>query len=151
MNFDPILIVAGEPNSIFSEILFKTLNKIKIKKPIVLIASNKLLNLQKKKMNFKKSIKLLDHRKLNQYKLNNKSINLIDIKYDQKKPFEKISNKSNKYIKNCFKIAFEIIKKEINKEDEIKNIIEKKTNNQLNLYSNIYLNKIKKTIQINEL
>ena len=43
------------------------------------------------------------------------------------------------------------IKKEINKEDEIKNIIEKKTNNQLNLYSNIYLNKIKKTIQINEL
>ena len=112
MNVDPILIVAGEPNSIFSEILFKTLNKIKIKKPIVLIASNKLLNLQKKKMNFKKSIKLLDHRKLNQYKLNNKSINLIDIKYDQKKPFEKISNKSNKYIKNCFKIAFEIIKKE---------------------------------------
>ena len=30
MNFDPILIVAGEPNSVFSEILFKTLNKIKI-------------------------------------------------------------------------------------------------------------------------
>ena len=43
------------------------------------------------------------------------------------------------------------VKNEINKEEEIKNIIEKKTNNQLNLYSNIYLNKIKKTIQINEL
>ena len=112
MNFDPILIVAGEPNSIFSEILFKTLNKIKVKKPIILIASNNLLNLQKKKLNFKKNIKLLDHQKLNQYKLNNQSINLIDIQYDQKKPFEKISNKSNKYIKDCFKMAFKIIKKE---------------------------------------
>tara|TARA_B100000965_G_scaffold132833_1_gene110714 strand:+ start:792 stop:1757 length:966 start_codon:yes stop_codon:yes gene_type:complete len=112
MNFDPILIVAGEPNSIFSEILFKTLIKIKVKKPIVLIASNNLLKLQKKKLNFKKSIKLLNHQKLKQYKLNNKSINLIDIQYDQKKPFEKISNKSNKYIKDCFKMAFEIIKRE---------------------------------------
>ena len=112
MNFDPVLIVAGEPNSVFSEILFKTLNRIKVEKPIILIASNKLLNLQKKKLNFKKNIKLLDHQKLNQYKLNNKSINLIDIKYDQKRPFEKISNKSNKYIKDCFNMAFEIIKKE---------------------------------------
>ncbi len=43
------------------------------------------------------------------------------------------------------------VKNEINKEQEIKNIIEKKTNNQLNLFSNIYLNKIKKTIKINEL
>jgi len=43
------------------------------------------------------------------------------------------------------------VKNEINKEEEIKNIIEKKTNDQLNLFSNIYLNKIKKTIQINEL
>ena len=43
------------------------------------------------------------------------------------------------------------VKNEINKEKEIKYIIEKKTNDQLNLFSNIYLNKIKKTIQINEL
>lgn len=42
------------------------------------------------------------------------------------------------------------VKNEINQEEEIKNIIEKKTNDQLSLYSNIYLNKIKKTIQINE-
>ena len=58
MNFDPILIVGGEPNSIFSEILFKALNKIKIKKPIILIASNKLINLKKKKLKYSKNIKL---------------------------------------------------------------------------------------------
>ncbi len=43
-----------------------------------------------------------------------------------------------------------VVKNEINQEVEIKKIIEKKTNDQLNLFSNIYLNKIKKTIQINE-
>ncbi len=112
MKYKPILIVAGEPNSIFSEILFKTLNKVKIKKPLILIASNKLLKLQMKKLNFKKKIKLLDHHKLEEYKLNNKSINLIDIEYEQKKPFHKISNKSKTYIKESFEIAFKIIKKE---------------------------------------
>ena len=49
MSYDPILIVSGEPNSVFFEILFKTLTKIKIKSPIVLIGSYKVL---KYAMNF---------------------------------------------------------------------------------------------------
>ena len=49
----PILIVAGEPNSIFLEIFFKSIQKIKIKSPIILIASHKLLKLQMIKLNFK--------------------------------------------------------------------------------------------------
>ena len=57
MKFDPILIVAGEPNSIFSEILFKSLKKIKIKKPIILISSYKLLKLQMKILHYKKKNK----------------------------------------------------------------------------------------------
>ena len=51
MNFDPILIIHGEPNSIFSEILFKSLKKIKVKKPIILISSSKLLKYHMKKLN----------------------------------------------------------------------------------------------------
>ena len=53
MNYKPILIISGEPNSIFLEIFFKSL-KIKIKNPIILIASKKLLKLQMNKLNFKK-------------------------------------------------------------------------------------------------
>jgi hypothetical protein len=49
MNYKPILIVNGEPNSIFLEIFFKTIKSIKIKNPIILITSNKLLKLQMKK------------------------------------------------------------------------------------------------------
>ena len=43
------------------------------------------------------------------------------------------------------------VKREINLEKEIEFIIRKKTNNQLNQYSNIYFNKIKKNITINEI
>ena len=112
MKFDPILIVCGEPNSVFSEIFFKSLLKIKIKKPIILISSSKLIKLQMKKLNYNFEIKLLDYKKLTKYKLNNKCINLIDINYKTKKAFEKISRKSNKFIRKSFDLAFEIIKKE---------------------------------------
>ena len=110
MNYKPILIVGGEPNSIFLEIFFKTLDKKKYKNPIILISSNKLVSLQMKKLKVKKKIKLLDISKLNKYNLNNKSINLIDINFNQKKAFQKITNKSNKFIKECLQIAFKLIK-----------------------------------------
>ena len=60
MKFNPILIFTGEPNSIFSEIFIKSINKIKIKKPIIVISSKKLLIKQLKKLNFKKKIRLIN-------------------------------------------------------------------------------------------
>ena len=111
MNCNPILIVSGEPNSVFLELFFKVLNKDKIKSPIILISSKKLLTLQMQKLEFKKKIKLLQVSKLKFYKLDNKTINLIDVKYNPGKAFEKISKKSNIFIKNSFDLAFQIIKK----------------------------------------
>ena len=107
----PILIVAGEPNSIFLEIFFKSIQKIKIKSPIILIASHKLLKLQMIKLNFKKKITILDYKNILNYKLDNKSINLVNVDYNVNKAFEKISSKSNNYIKKSFDIAFEILSK----------------------------------------
>ena len=48
----PIAIIAGEPNSISSEIIFKSwkLRKRYIHKPFMVIGSIQLLNLQKKKL-----------------------------------------------------------------------------------------------------
>ncbi len=111
MNYSPILIVSGEPNSVFFEIFFKSLKKNKVKSPIILISSEKLLKLQMKKLNYKKSIKKLNIDELDNYKLNNKSINLINVEYSQKKAFEKISSKSNKFIKKTFDVAFNILSK----------------------------------------
>ncbi len=109
MNFNPIIIVGGEPNSIFLEIFFKTLKYKKFKNPIILIASKKLLLSQMKKLKFNFKINTLNYKKLSKDKINNYKINLIDVNYNQSRPFEKISIKSNNYIKNSFKIAFSII------------------------------------------
>ena len=101
----PILIVAGEPNSIFFEILFKSLRTKKFKSPIVLIASRKILKVQMKKFNFKKKINTIDVQFLSELKLNNKCINLININFDKKD--------THIYLKNCFDIAFKILKLKI--------------------------------------
>jgi len=58
MKFKPILIVAGQPKSIFFEIFFKSIRKKKIKSPIIIISSLKLLTSEMKKFNLKKKIKL---------------------------------------------------------------------------------------------
>jgi 4-hydroxythreonine-4-phosphate dehydrogenase len=110
MNIKPILLVAGEPNSIFLEIFFKTLKIYKSKNPLILVCSKKLLKMQMKKLGFKKKIKLLNHKEISKYILDNKSINLINVNYNPKNAFEKISKKSNTYLKNSFEIAFRIIK-----------------------------------------
>ena len=113
MNFKPIILVAGEPNSIFFEIFFKAIKKKTLKSPIILIASKNLLERQIKF--FKSRIKFneIDYSK-KKIKINDlKKLNLIDIKYSQKKLFEKISDKSNTYIENCFKVGLEILNKKI--------------------------------------
>ena len=110
MNYSPILIVAGEPNSIFLEIFFKVISKNKIKSPIILISSKKLLDIQMKTLCFKKKINLLKSLNLKEQKLNNKQINLLDVEYNPKNAFENISIKSNSFIENSFNLAFKIIK-----------------------------------------
>ena len=111
MNYKPIIVVSGEPNSIFFEIFFKSLKIHKYKSPIIIIASKKLLQAQMKRLSFFFEINIIDKNfdKFNQ--LNNKKINLINIEYKFNKCFEKISNKSNAYIKKSFDVALKIITK----------------------------------------
>ena len=113
MNYKPILIVHGEPNSVFLEIFFKSLKYKKFKNPLVLICSQKILKFQMKKLKFKMNIKILNPSSLNEIKLDNKTINIIDINYNKNLTFQKISSKSNDYIKNCFETSFKILKSEI--------------------------------------
>ena len=62
-----------------------------------------------KKFNFSMKIRLIDINKIHDYLLDNKSINLLDVKYNQKKVFEKSSKKSNLYITNCFNVATKLL------------------------------------------
>ena len=63
-----------------------------------------------KKLKFKMDIRVLNLSTLNKIILNNKTINIIDINYNKNLTFQKISNKSNEYIKNCFETSFKILK-----------------------------------------
>ena len=113
MVYKPILIVAGEPNSIFSEIFFKSIKYKTYKSPIIIIASKKLIELQMRKLNVNKKIRQIDFLDIEKYNFDNRKINLIDVNFDQNKPFKRISNKSNTYIEKSFEIAIQILKKRI--------------------------------------
>ena len=110
MNFKPIIIVAGEPNSVFLELYFKTLKKNKFTSPLILIASKKILQQHMKKLNFKKKLNLINYKNIQNYELDNKSINLINVENKKITSFKKISKNSNEYIKNSFEIGFKLLK-----------------------------------------
>ncbi len=108
----PIIIILGEPNSIFTEILSKALNKKKIKKkinyPIVIIGSKNLLDTQLKVLRKKINFSLINPKNVIHNKLK-KGLYLIDVKYNFKKPFDIISNKSKNYISKCFDIGVKFL------------------------------------------
>ena len=115
MKYKPIIIVAGEPNSIFLEILFKTFKLKKFKSPLILIASKEIVMLQMKALNFKFKINLLEYNGKSLSKLNKNKINLLNVDFHQMSPFTEISFKSKKYIENSFDIALNLIKLNITK------------------------------------
>jgi len=108
----PIAIIAGEPNSISSEIIFKSWkSKNTYKhKPFFIIGSFKLLKSQMRKLKYNIEIKKIDKNLKKKDFINNKLL-ICDIKYNQKKAFENISSKSNKYIFECFNLASELANK----------------------------------------
>ena len=112
MNYKPIIIVAGEPNSIFFELFFKVIKK-KIKSPIILIASKELIIKQAKILNQKINFNLTNELKIIEKRMNLKKINLIDVDFKQSYAFGKITPRSNRYITKCFKIAIKLLKNNI--------------------------------------
>ncbi len=114
MKNKPIIIIAGEPYSIFFEIFFKSLKKKSIKKiknPFLIIGSKKLLIKQMKILKYKFKIEELNLNGLNYSKLTNKKINIINVNFSHKKAFDKITSRSNSYIKECCDIALKTLKK----------------------------------------
>ena len=153
MNSKYILIINGEPNSIFSEIFFKALKKEKFKNPIILISSKKIIN----EKNFSQAALI--------YSISDTSKEGGKLDWIKETVLsEKIKKELNNIETGMFTNPIlvpggflllhieetRISKVPINKDNEIKKIINQQTNEQLNRYSNIYFKKIKKNILINE-
>ena len=109
MQYKPILIVSGEPNSIFFEIFFKVIRK-KIKSPIILIASKKIIKKQAKILKSKINFNIINQSEIFDKKKKLKKINLINVDFEQVSGFSRITSKSNKYISTCFDIAIKLLK-----------------------------------------
>jgi len=112
MSYKPIIIVAGEPNSIFFELFFNVIKK-KIKSPIILIASKKLINKQAKILKQKINFNIINEFEIIKKKDNLKKINLIDVDFNQSYGFGKITTKSNHYIATCFDIAIKLLRNKV--------------------------------------
>ena len=105
MKSKPILVVAGDPQSIFLEIFFKAIKFKKYQSSIILICDKKILDHFIKKNNINKKIELVTLKKLYQNKFDQNHLNLIDIEC------KNINNLSHirKYINQSFNIAFELL------------------------------------------
>ena len=69
-----------------------------------------------KKLKINKRINEINYENLFKQKLKSNYLNVLNVNYDTKVAFENNSAKSNKYVENCFKEAFKILKtKKINK------------------------------------
>ena len=110
MNYKPILINSGEPYSVFLEIFFKTIKKNRFKRPIILVSSQKLLLSQMKSLKFNIKINMIDSNNINFKKLSLKKINLINVNLKFKKPFDRLSSKTNEYLEASFNICIKLLK-----------------------------------------
>ena len=110
MKNKPIVLVAGEPRSIFFEIFFKAIKRNNYKSPLVLICCKNLLLQELRKNKFKKILRIIKINELKDIDLDNKSINLIDTKL-QKSSNKKYQDEiTKKYIHESFCMAFKLIK-----------------------------------------
>ena len=109
MKNKPILLVAGDPNSIFFEILFKSIKKNKYKSPLILICNKELLINQMKYFKFKKKLKILKIEKVRNKKLDNKNLNVIDVELKTSSNRYNRNEYIKEYIKRSFLIAFKLI------------------------------------------
>ena len=105
-------IIAGEPNSTASEIIFKAWKKRKKYKhiPFFIIGSFSTLEKQKNTLGFKnlKLQKITENFKKKDL-IGNK-ISVLNVNFKQSSSFAKISKKSKPYIFKCFDLSIKLIK-----------------------------------------
>ena len=124
MSIKFIIILLGEPNSTFSEILGKFFKKNKNRrKKIIIIGNHELLKKQLKKLKLQFNLKKINT--IEEAEFN--SPNIIDINLKFKKTFGRISESSNEYINQCFNHALNLMRKDSKKFVLINGPVSKKT------------------------
>ena len=91
--------------------IFKSLKIYCPKKPVIVIGSIDLFFKQMKSLNYRFKLKEIERNYPLKLISKKNLIYFINVNYRFKKKFSSITDNSNKYIEECFKIALEILKK----------------------------------------
>ncbi len=114
MKNKPIIVVSGEPYSVFLEIFFKSLKNKKYKslnRPILLICSYDLCEKQMRKLKYNFKLKKVLMNEI-PFIVNKKNqINIFNVNFNFRKIFDQISSNSNQYLTECFETALSIVYK----------------------------------------
>ena len=108
-----IIIISGDPVSINSEIIYKSIKRLKknIKKKIYLISNIKLMSSQLKKLKLKLNIQQVKN--FNE-KVEGDKIKLINVKLNFNKPFNIQKREASSFVHNCLNLAHKFANKENN-------------------------------------
>ena len=100
-----IILLSGDPNSINSEIIYKSLKNLpaSIKKKIYLITNFNLIKKQFKILNY--SIRLVQVKDINE-NISGDALKVININLDFKDPFKVSLNSASKFIKKSLNLTF---------------------------------------------
>ena len=102
-----IILIAGDPNSINSEIIFKSFKKLSksLKNRIYLIGSYDLISQQLRKLNFNLKLEEIDNiKEVNK----GSSLKIININIKFKNPFKVERNEASKYVLKSLNLAHKI-------------------------------------------
>ena len=99
-NNKKIVVISGDPNSINSEIIYKSWKKLNksLRNKLFIIANYELLKRQFKYLNYPIKLKKVINLNKTSYK---NYLKIIDIKVKFKDPFKLETNEASRYIKNC--------------------------------------------------
>ena len=102
-----IILISGDPNSINTEILFKSWKKISksLKKKIYLISNYNLILDQSKKLNF--SLKMSKVKSINDKK-NEFSLKILDVNLNYENPFNVTFKESSKFVNKSLDLAHKL-------------------------------------------
>ncbi len=120
-----IILICGDPNSINSEIIYKSWNKlnINVKRSTYLIGNYDLLKKQFKKLKIK--IKISEVKDINDQKTFN-GLKILNVKLKFKDPFKVKFIDSSKYVKKCLNLGHQLASNKKNIKGIINCAIDKK-------------------------
>ena len=105
-----IIILGGDPNSINSEIIYKSWKSLSknIRKKIFIVANHELFKKQLKKLNYSIKVEKIKNFEECDYQSENNSLKVLDVDIKFKDPFKIKKKIASRYVKSCLDLGHQL-------------------------------------------